>query len=94
MLDGKTKHITTFKTSKLKLQSWNHFVINYYNSTVDVFLNNKLVGSKSNIIPYINKSDEITTGYKNGIHGGIKYLQVFRKRLNNTQINYLYNYQK
>ena len=94
MLDGKTKLVTTFQTNKLKLQAWNHFVINYYNSIVDVFLNNELVGSKSNIVPYINKGDQIITGYKNGIHGGIKYLQVFRKRLNSSQINYLYNYQK
>ena len=32
MLNGKTKQVTTFNTDKLKLQKWNHFVINYYNS--------------------------------------------------------------
>ena len=81
-------------TNKLKLQAWNHFVINYHNSIVDIFLNNKLVGSKNNIVPYINHSDEITTGTINGIHGGIKHLQLFRKHLTKMQINYLYNYQK
>lgn len=94
MLNGKTKQIITFKTNKLKLQAWNHFVINYHNSIVDVFLNNELVGSENNIVPYINHSDEITTGTTNGIHGGIKHLQLFRKRLTRMQIKYLYNYQK
>jgi len=94
MLNGKTKQIITFSTDKLKLQAWNHFVINYHNSIVDVFLNNELVGSKDNIVPYINHSDEITTGTANGIHGGIKHLQLFRKRLTKMQIKYLYNYQK
>ena len=94
MLNGKTKQVTTFSTNKLKLQAWNHFVINYHNSIVDVFLNNELVGSKDNIVPYINTSDEITTGADNGIHGGIKHLQLFRKRLTKMQIQYLYNYQK
>lgn len=94
VINGKTKEITTFNTNKLKLQTWNHFVINYHNSIVDVFLNNKLVGSKDNIVPYINHSEEITTGTTNGIHGGIKHLQLFRKRLTRMQIEYLYNYQK
>lgn len=94
MLNGKTKNITTFNTNKLKLQAWNHFVINYHNNIVDVFLNNKLVGSENNIVPFINKSNKITTGTTNGIHGGIKYLQIFRTRLNKSQIEYLYNNQK
>ena len=33
---------------------------------MDVFLNNELVGSKDNIVPYINTSDGITTGADNG----------------------------
>tara|TARA_Y100000741_G_C18261281_1_gene560619 strand:- start:4928 stop:5923 length:996 start_codon:yes stop_codon:yes gene_type:complete len=94
MLNGKTKQVTTFNTNKLKLQAWNHLVINYHNSVADVFLNNELVGSKDNIVPYINHSDEITTGIEKGIHGGIKHLQLFRKRLTRMQIQYLYNYQK
>lgn len=93
MLKGDNKQIKTFHTKDVLLQKWNHIVINYIDNNLDVFLNNKLVGSEVNITPFM-KHDMISTGENNGIHGGIKNTYHFNKPLYLWQINYLYNSQK
>ena len=90
MLKGEDQQIKTFHTKDVLLQKWNHIVINYTNNNLDVFLNNKLVGSEVNITP-IMKHDMISTGEKNGIHGGIKNTYHFNNPLYLWQINYLYS---
>jgi hypothetical protein len=62
----------------LKLQKWNHFIINYDGGTLDVFLNDKLISSSSSIAPYMTL-DAVSVGDKNGIHGAIKDVVYFRK---------------
>lgn len=64
----------------LKLQKWNHFIINYDGGTLDVILNNKLISSSSSIAPYMTL-DAVTVGQTNGIHGAIKDVEYFRKPL-------------
>jgi hypothetical protein len=90
MLKGEDQQIKTFHSKDVLLQKWNHIVINYTNNNLDVFLNNKLVGSEVNITP-IMKHDMISTGENNGIHGGIKNTYHFNKPLYLWQINYLYS---
>jgi hypothetical protein len=90
MLKGEDKQIKTFHTKDVLLQKWNHIVINYTNNNLDVFLNNKLVGSEVNITPFM-KHDMISTGENTGIHGGIKNTYYFNKPLYLWQINYLYS---
>jgi hypothetical protein len=90
MLKGENKQIKTFHTKDVLLQKWNHIVINYTDNNLDVFLNNKLVGSEGNITPFM-KHDMISTGENNGIHGGIKTTYHFNKPLYLWQINYLYS---
>jgi len=90
MLKGKDKQIKTFHTKDVLLQKWNHIVINYSDNNLDVFLNNKLVGSEVNITPFM-KHDMISTGENTGIHGGIKNTYYFNKPLYLWQINYLYS---
>ena len=60
------------------LQKWNNFRIIYDRGTVDVFLNNSLIGTKSSIAPYMTY-DNITVGDTDGIHGGIKNITYFSK---------------
>ena len=93
MLKGENKQIKTFHTKDVLLQKWNHIVINYIDNNLDVFLNNKLVGSEINITPFM-KHDMISTGENSGIHGGVKNIYHFNKPLYLWQINYLYNSQK
>ena len=44
----------------MALQIWNHFVINYDGGNTDVFMNNKLVGTKAGIVPYMKYDTVIT----------------------------------
>jgi hypothetical protein len=62
----------------LKLQKWNHFIINYDGGTLDVILNDKLISSSSSIAPYMTL-DAVSVGDNNGIHGAIKDVVYFRK---------------
>ena len=79
MLNGRTTDLV-FKTNKILYQKWNHFVINYKDGILDIFINNKLVSTNKNVLPYL-RSDSIELGKANGIHGGIKDV-------------YFYNYNK
>lgn len=76
--DNETKNI--YLGSDLKLQKWNHFVINYDGGTLDVFLNDKLISSTSSIAPYMTL-DVVSVGQNNGISGGIRDVLYFRKPL-------------
>lgn len=62
----------------LKLQKWNHFIINYDGGTLDVILNNELISSNSSIAPYMTL-DLVSVGENHGIHGGIKDVIYFRE---------------
>ena len=53
-----------FETDELPMQTWNNIIINYDGGTLDVFINNKMVASEPNIIPYLSQ-DKITLGQKN-----------------------------
>ena len=59
-----------FVTNKIKLQKWNYILINYKASTMDIFINSKLVSTTDNILPEM-KNRNITTGAANGVSGGI-----------------------
>lgn len=70
-----TKNI--YLGSDLKLQKWNHFVINYDGGTLDILLNDTLLSSTSSIAPYMTL-DTVSVGQNNGIHGGIRDVIYFR----------------
>ena len=78
MNNEETKNI--YLGNDLKLQKWNHFVINYDGGTLDVLLNNKLISSSSSISPYMTL-DAVSIGDNNGIQGAIKDVVYFRKPL-------------
>ena len=81
---------TIYETKKIKYQKWMLFTINYQNNTIDVFIDNKLVGSKKNVPPYFN-DDKITIGEDNGIHGSIKEIFYFDTPRPPNNIEFLYN---
>lgn len=86
---GKEEQII-YETSKFNMQRWNHIVINYDGSTLDIFINNELVSSTPGIIPY-NNNTSITSGTTNGIIGGLCNVIFFRDNLSRGKINWLYN---
>jgi hypothetical protein len=51
------------------IQKWNYLVVNYNGSTMDIFINGKLVKSANQIVPNIN-SLSFYVGEENGINGG------------------------
>ena len=69
-----------YKTKEILYQRWNHFVINYNYGTLDCFINNNLVLTKTKVAPYIedaflqfgSKNEPL---YKCGICN-IKYFEV------------------
>lgn len=76
MNEHETKNI--YLGSDMKLQKWNHFIINYDKGTLDVILNDTLISSSSSIAPYMSL-DVVSVGQNNGINGGIRDVVYFRK---------------
>ena len=89
MLDGKKKLKTIYLTNNIPLQRWNHIVINYSGNTIDIFMNNTLVATKPNIVPYMSY-DTIVTGSSDNIDGKICNVIYFTKTLSKNAINYMY----
>jgi hypothetical protein len=83
----KTKIVST----TVKMQKWNHIVINNVGGTVDVFINGTLIKTVENIVP-INSVKNITVGSNGGISGGISNLMYFSNPLTIHQINEIYSY--
>lgn len=77
--------VTIYKTKAFPYQTWMNFVIIFRSGTVDVFLDNKLVGSLEGVMPYFT-SNKITAGTKDGINGGIQNVIYFDRILNKNEI--------
>jgi hypothetical protein len=79
-----------YVNNKLKLQKWNHLVVNYSHGTIDVFLNNELVATIKNDISKMNVNN-VYVGDVNGLEGMVSNIMYFDNRLTLTNIYYLYN---
>jgi len=78
------------KDKNFLLQKWNNIIINYNGGTMDIFLNNQLIKSSIEVVPYYTY-DNLTIGENGGIKGGICNVVYFRNVLNSSNIYYLYN---
>tara|TARA_Y100000389_G_scaffold98325_2_gene95006 strand:+ start:907 stop:2190 length:1284 start_codon:yes stop_codon:yes gene_type:complete len=85
MKNKKNDLVTVYKTNDFPYQAWLKFIIISRNGIIDIFLNNKLVGSLEGVLPYLSK-DEISSGTKDGINGGIKNIVYFDKIINKNEI--------
>ena len=81
--------VEIFETKNMMYQKWNNIVINYDGGTMDVFLNGELVGSRPNIAPYMTY-ENITSGKKDGIHGGICNVNYYNSIMKKGTIELMY----
>jgi len=77
--------VEIFETKTIMYQKWNNIVINYDGGNMDVFLNGELVGSKPNVAPYMTY-ENITSGSKDGIQGGIKNVTYYNSIMKSSTI--------
>lgn len=86
--NGKEEKII-FRTKDIKYQKWFNLIINYQGGSMDIFIDNKLVLSVKNIVPYM-KYDSITIGKKNGIYGFISDVNYFNKSITKNKISWIF----
>ena len=89
MQQGQDGIRNVYKTTELKMNKWNHFLLNYTGGTLDTFINGELHSSEPGVIPYM-EFDTLVAGSDNGIHGGICNVQYFKRYLQIDTIRSLY----
>ena len=72
---------STDNNKHFKFQKWNKFTVKYYDFTIEILLDNKIIAVKKNI-PTFDSNDTIVIGEENGIHGGIK--NIYYKTFSNN----------
>lgn len=78
-----------YKTKKLPYQKWINLVINHQAGYMDIFIDNDLIISVKNILPYMSY-DNIVIGKKNGIYGFISDVNYFNKPISKDKIAWMY----
>ena len=89
MQEGQDGIKNVYKTTNLKMNKWNHFLLNYTGGTLDTFVNGELLASEPGVIPYM-EFDTLVGGSDNGIHGGLCNVQYFNRYLQIDTIRSLY----
>jgi hypothetical protein len=82
-----------YKTKDIEYQKWVNIVINYNGGIMDIFIDNKLVSSKNNIVPYMTY-DDIVCGKNKGTYGFIKNVMYFTDVLTKDKITWIYKTNK
>lgn len=88
--EGMSDIITLYESNSIPLQRWNHFVINYENGRMDVFLNGSLVATKRGVVPYM-KNDNVIIGQQAGVEGGCANVVYYKEPLSWWSIQAIYN---
>jgi len=89
--DTSFKQTRIYNSSNILFQKWNHVVMNYVNGQFDLFINNELVSTQSNVSPYINATDVLQVGtVENSDLGGISNLKYYNQPLTSNKIKEIY----
>jgi hypothetical protein len=92
-ISGSEIQETIYSNDNMPLQKWTNVLFNCNGGTMDVFLDNNLVISKSKIIPYIT-IDALTLGENDGLNGGICNVVYFKTPLSIGNMFILYHSNK
>ncbi len=80
-----------YKTDKILFQRWNFIVMNYSYGTLDLFINNNLVGTYPDAVSYIDPDDLLIVGSsKNKKIGGICNMKYYELPIDSRKINSIY----
>jgi len=80
-----------YKTSSILYQRWNFIVMNYRYGTLDLFINNNLVGTFPDVLTELDPHDILLVGSKkNDNIGGICNMKYYELPLNVRKINDIY----
>jgi len=76
-------------TRNVPLQTWNHMALIYNNGIMDIFMNGKLIDSKS-WVPH-TLTNELLIGANKGIHGNICTVLYYDKVMTHAFVQSLYH---
>ena len=85
-----TKKLKIAIINDFKYQKWLNFYINYNNNIIDIFLDNKLIESRKNIVPNFN-DNKIIIGEEKGIYGSIKNVKYGEYNIPYDNIEFINN---
>jgi len=88
-----------YETKNIQLQKWNHFVVIYNSSYIDIFMNGGLVKANAYLSPVSSdmyKSDipqiiNLVAGHSNGIRGRICNIIYYNKKIGLYDVTRLYD---
>lgn len=100
--NGSTNKFKAFFNSNAKkarefpmdLQAWNHVVFNYAKTSVDLFVNGKLMATLNERNDNLSFDDVVKIGQDNGLSGGICNIIYFKNPLFQYEIQNMYNLNK
>jgi len=88
---GKTNQKILYKTSSILYQRWNFIVMNYKYGTLDLFINNNLVGTYPDVLTNLDEYDVLLVGSRDNKNvGGICNMKYYELPLNLRKINDIY----
>lgn len=80
-----------YKTNKILFQRWNFIVMNYKYGTLDLFINNNLVGTYPHVLTVLNTEDMLIVGStQNKSIGGICNMKYYELPLGIRKIDSIY----
>lgn len=88
---GNSKQKLLYKSDKILYQRWNMIVMNYNYGTLDLFINNHLVGTYPEVVTYVDPSDMLIVGSsQNENIGGICNMKYYELPIGSQKINSIY----
>lgn len=84
--NNQSQEMNLINVNNIPIQRWVNLIISVYNTTIDVYINGKLV--KTEVMPnsaYVNSSDDIIVTPAGGFEGSTTKLQYYQNSLNPEQ---------
>jgi hypothetical protein len=89
---GRSNEKILYKTTKILYQRWNFIVMNYNYGTLDLFINNHLVGTYPDVLTYLDPDDLLVVGSSTNKNiGGIGNMKYYELPIGSRKINSIYS---